>query len=69
MKCCCEFLVKFFTKGLLLTSTNPTLPILMAKFAELLVLDIRLPSSSRISMRKRFVYDGWYEKKQYHQLK
>ena len=31
----------------------------MAAFAVLLVLDIRLPASGRISMRNRFVYDEW----------
>ena len=57
--CCCEFLVNVFTKGLFLTSTTPTLLNLMAEFAVSLVLNIRLPASSRISMRNRFVYDGW----------
>ena len=38
---------------------TPMLPILMAKIAVLLVLDIRLPVSSRISMQNRVVSDGW----------
>ena len=57
--CCCEFLINVFRIGLFLTSMTPTLPILMAKIAVLLVLDIRLPASSRIAMRTRFVYVGW----------
>ena len=47
--------VNVFTKGLLLTSTTPTLPILMAEIAVLLVLDIRLPASRRISMQNQFL--------------
>ena len=54
----CVF-VSVFTKGLLLTSTTPTIPILMAEIAVLSVLDIRLPASRRISMQNRFVSDGW----------
>ena len=38
-----------FTKGLFLTSTTPTLPILMKEMAVVLVLDIQLTASSRIS--------------------
>ena len=38
-------------------STTPTLPILMAEIAVLLVLDIRLPASGQISMQTRFVFD------------
>ena len=59
--CCCEFLVNVFTKGLFLTSTTPILQILMVEFALLLVLNIQLPGSSRISIRNRFVYDGWLD--------
>ena len=37
---CCEFLVNVSTKGLLLMSTTPTLSIVMAEIAVLLVLDM-----------------------------
>ena len=47
--CCFEFLVIVLTKELFLTSTTPTLPILMEEMAVVLVLDIQLTASSRIS--------------------
>ena len=47
-------------------STTPTLPILMAEIAMLLVLDIRLPASGQISMQTRFVFDGWIRFEQYY---
>ena len=37
----------------------------MAEIAVLLVLEIRFPASSRISMRNQFVYDGWIRFYQY----
>ena len=47
------------TKGLFLTSTTQTLPILMAEIAVLMDFYIRLQASSRISMRNRFLNDVW----------
>ena len=38
---CCKFLVNVFTKGLYLTSTNPTLSIFNGEIPMWLVLDIR----------------------------
>ena len=55
--CCCEFLFNVFIKELFLMSTTRTIPILIVEIAVLLVLGVRLPASSQISMRNRFLYD------------
>ena len=57
-KQCC-FLLTSLRKDYFLRRRIQRYRFLMAEIPVLLVLDIRLPASSRISMRNQFVYDGW----------
>ena len=51
-------LLTSFRKGYFLRRRLKRYRLLMAEIAVLMVFDIRLHASSRISMRNRFVYDG-----------
>ena len=48
-----------FRKGYFLRRRLKRYLLLMAEIAVLMVFDIRLHASSRISLRNRFMYDGW----------
>ena len=60
------FLLSSLRKGHFLRRRLKRYRPLMEKIAVLMVFDIRLHASSRISMRNRHVYDGWVYVKQYY---
>ena len=53
------FLLTSFWKDYFLRRRRKRYRLLMEEIAVLMAFDIRLQASSRISMRNRFVYDGW----------
>ena len=57
-----SFLLTSLRKGYFLRQRIGRYRFLKAGTAVLLVLNILLPASTRISMRNRFLYDGWMDK-------
>ena len=57
-----SFLLTSLRKGYFLRQRIRRYRFLKAGTAALLVLNILLPASTRISMRNRFLYDGWMDK-------